>query len=182
MAVTKIAKNTVVSLAYTLTVDGVLTEDATVDAPFEYLHGFQNIIPGLEQALEGKAVGDKFDIVVHPADGYGEYNDEDVDVINKADLPGAETFEEGMVVMLEDEDGDLFEAIVQEVNGDSLKLDFNHPLAGKVLNYSVEVVGMREATADELKAGYPEGYDDYDYDDYDYDDDEHDHDHDGHTH
>jgi FKBP-type peptidyl-prolyl cis-trans isomerase 2 len=56
MAVTKIAKNTVVSLAYTLTVDGVLTEDATVDAPFEYLHGFQNIIPGLEQALEGLGI------------------------------------------------------------------------------------------------------------------------------
>lgn len=179
MAVSKIAKNTVVSLAYTLTVDGVLTEDATVDAPFEYLHGFQNIIPGLEQALEGKGVGDKFDLVVQPADGYGEYDAENVDVISKNDLPGADSFEENMVVMLEDEDGDLFEAIVQEVTGDTVKLDFNHPLAGKVLSYTVEVVGMREATEDELSSGYPESYfDDYEYDDYDYDDDDHDHDHD----
>lgn len=180
MAVTQIAKDTVVSLAYTLTVDGVLTEDATVDAPFEYLHGNQNIIPGLERALEGKKVGDKFDIVVQPADGYGEYDENNVDVVSKKDMPEAASFEEGMVVMLEDEDGDLFEAIVQEITEDSVKLDFNDPLAGKVLNYSVEVVALREASEEELAQGYPESYFDeysYDDDDYEYDESDHDHDH-----
>lgn len=166
MTNSKIQNGVVVSVAYTLTVDGDIIEEATANEPFEYLHGAQNIVPGLESALTGKAVGDKFDITIQPADGYGEYDEENIDEVLKADIPEAGELEEGMFVLLEDEDGDYFEALVAEIKADTIILDFNDQLAGKVLDYSVEVVGLRAATEEELEQGFPESY---------YDEDEHDH-------
>jgi FKBP-type peptidyl-prolyl cis-trans isomerase SlyD len=148
----------VVTVAYTLTVDGEVVEEALADDPFEYLHGAMNIVPGLESALTGKAVGDEVKVVVQPADGYGDYDPENVEEVAKDEIPDADDLEEGMVVMLEDEDGDMFEAIITEVKADSVILDFNDTLAGKVLNYAVKVLDVREATEEEVEQGFPESY------------------------
>lgn len=158
----------VVTVAYTLTVDGEVVEEALADDPFEYLHGAMNIVPGLESALAGKAVGDEVTIVVQPADGYGDYDPENVEEVAKDEIPDADDLEEGMVVMLEDEDGDMFEAIITEVKADSVILDFNDTLAGKVLNYAVKVLDLREATEEEVEQGFPESYMIDDEDDHDH--------------
>jgi FKBP-type peptidyl-prolyl cis-trans isomerase SlyD len=156
----------VVSLAYVLTVDG--TEVARTDAhePMDYLHGAQNILPGLEQELEGKRVGDKFTITLTPDQAYGEYDDENIEVIDRRDIPNADELEIGMVVEVEDDDG-YYVAHVMSINDDSVVLDFNPPLAGKTLTYSVEVVGIRDADEDELAHGHAHSmWSDYD-DDFD---------------
>jgi FKBP-type peptidyl-prolyl cis-trans isomerase SlyD len=162
----------VVTVAYSLTVDGEVVEEALADDPFEYLHGAMNIVPGLEAALTGKTPGEKITVVVQPADGYGEYDDESLDEVAKADIPDADELEEGMIVMLEDEDGDMFEATITEIKADSVILDFNDPLAGKVLNYEVEVLEVRNATEQEVAQGFPESYMLDDDDDHDHDDEE----------
>lgn len=161
----------VVSLAYTLTSDGETIETATREEPLDYLHGAENIVPGLETALTGKQVGDTFNITLQPEDAYGDYDPEDVETIPLSDLPDAGDIEPGTVIVMEDEDGYLFEAIVREITDGNVVLDFNPSLAGKVITYDVEVVAIREANEEELAAGQPYGFDDFD-DDEAYDDEE----------
>ncbi len=172
MAVNKIAKGVVVSIAYRLTSEGVEIEETSADDPLEYLHGAGNIVPGLETALEGRKAGDKFTITLQPIDAYGEYDEEDVEVVAREDVPDG--LEIGMEVLLEDEDGELMEAYVSAINDDSVVLDFNDPLAGKVVTYDVEVLEIREADEEEIEQGYPHGAAEFfDYDDeeeYDYED------------
>ncbi len=170
MAVNKIEKGVVVSIAYRLTSEGVEIESTDSDDPLEYLHGAGNIVPGLEVALEGKKAGDKFTVTLQPIDAYGEYDEEDVEVVAREDVP--DSLEVGMEVLLEDEDGDLIEATVSAINDDSVVLDFNDPLAGKVVTYEVEVLELREADEEELEQGYPHSADLFFDDDYDYDEDE----------
>jgi FKBP-type peptidyl-prolyl cis-trans isomerase SlyD len=159
----------VVSLAYTLTADGETIETSTSEEPLDYLHGAENIVPGLEAALNGKRVGDQFSVTLQPADAYGDYDDDDVETIPLSDLPDAETLEEGMVVVMEDEEGYLFDAIIREIGKDTVVLDFNPPLAGKTITYDVQVIAMREAEEEEIAAGQPYGFDDFDDEDYDED-------------
>jgi FKBP-type peptidyl-prolyl cis-trans isomerase SlyD len=152
----------VVSLAYTLTADGQEVEHATADDPLDYLHGAENIVPGLERELAGKKVGDRFTITLEPEDAYGEYDEEDTDEIDRDDFP--DEIEPGMELLLEDDDGNLFEATVKEVTDDLVVLDFNPPLAGKTVTYEVEVVSLRPADEEELAHGHPHSHeDDYDY-------------------
>jgi FKBP-type peptidyl-prolyl cis-trans isomerase SlyD len=152
----------IVSLAYTLTADGQEVERATADDPLEYLHGAENIVPGLERALAGKKVGDRFTITLEPEDAYGEYDDEDLDEIDREEFP--DEIEVGMEMLLEDDDGNLYEATVKEISDDMVVLDFNPPLAGKTVTYEVEVVAMRPADEEELAHGHPHSHeDDYDY-------------------
>ncbi len=171
MAVTQIQDGVVVSLAYTLTSDGEVIERASSEEPLDYLHGAENIVPGLERALDGKKVGDRFTVTLEPEDAYGEYDEEEVEVVAREDVPDAEALEPGMVVVLEDEDGYIFDAIVREITSNSVVLDFNPPLAGKTITYDVQVVALREAEEEELRAGQPYGFADDDYDE----EDDHDH-------
>ncbi len=171
----KIADGLVVSLAYILKVDGEEVDRAERDDPFEYLHGADNIVPGLENALAGKRVGDRLTLTIAPEDGYGEYDEDEIEELDRSELPGAETLEPGTMVQLEDEDGYVYVATVARVTPDSVVLDFNPPLAGKTLDYDVEVLAVRQATSDEKLHGHVHGSDyDDEYDDYDdeYDDDE----------
>lgn len=145
------------SIAYKLVVDGAIEEVITPDDAIEYLHGAENIIAGLEEALEGKQAGDKFAIVIEPDKGYGDYDPEEVDEIpledfalDTGDLKVGEEIE-----MWSEEDEDIFEATILEITDTSVKLDFNHPMAGKTLNYEIEVVDVREATNEELEMGVP---------------------------
>jgi FKBP-type peptidyl-prolyl cis-trans isomerase SlyD len=168
MAVDKIAEGVVVSMTYVLTVDGEEVGRANAEEPLEYLHGAENIVPGLEAALDGKAVGDKVNVTVPPEDAYGYYDEDEVDEFDLEDIPGGEALEPGMMVEVEDDDGFIYTGTVMEVTEDSIVVDFNPPLAGKTLTFDVQVVGLREADAEELDHGHPHSLNDY-YDDEDED-------------
>jgi len=165
----------VVSLAYTLKLsNGEVIDYTEADDPLEYLHGADNIIPGLEKELVGLSVGAQKEVRVSPAEGYGEYDPEDVEEVDVAEFPSGMSLKLGMVVAIPDSDGNVEEAIVSEITKDSVTLDFNHPLAGKPLMFSVEVVGIREATAEELEHGHPHSLEMEEFDDFEDDFDEED--------
>lgn len=164
-----IQNDKVVSLALTLHVDGELVEEYTSEDPFEYLHGAENVVPGLEAALQGRKAGDKLSVTVPAAEGFGDYDPDDFETFAKDEVGDAEI---GMAVVLEDEDGYLFEGIITEIEGDNVKVDFNPALAGKTLNYQVEVLSIRDANEEELEHGHVHG-DDMDWEeDEEYEEDE----------
>lgn len=168
-----IAENMVVSLAYTLSVDGEEISRATNEEPMEYLHGHQEIVPGLENALVGKKVGDRLSVTLEPADAYGDYDEENFEEIERSEIEDSDDLELGMVLEVEDEDGFTYMAHVAEINGSTVVLDFNPPLAGKTLRYDVEVLDIRLADEEELAHGHAHGsalFEDDDFDDEDYDD------------
>jgi FKBP-type peptidyl-prolyl cis-trans isomerase SlyD len=151
-----IADGLVVSVAYKLTVDGELIEEAGADDPLDYLHGAENIVPGLEQALTGKKVGDKFTVTLQPADAYGDYDEDDTDTLDREEMP--DDIEVGMELLLEDEFGNFFEVTILEITDDEVVIDFNSPLAGKEVTYDIEVLAIREADEEEVEHGHPHGY------------------------
>jgi FKBP-type peptidyl-prolyl cis-trans isomerase SlyD len=166
MAVDRIEDGVVVSLAYVLTVDGQEIARTDEGESMDYLHGAENIVPGLEKALTGKQVGDKLQVTLPPEDAYGDYDEENVEELDREDVPQADSLEKGMVIEVEDEEGFVYLAFVREVTDDMVVLDYNPPLAGKTLTYEVEVLGLREADEEELAHGHAHGMDD------EYDDDE----------
>lgn len=178
MAVDRIADGVVVSLNYVLTVDGEEIARTEAGEPMDYLHGAENIVPGLERALTGKQIGDRVSVTLEPADAYGEYDEENVEELDREDVPQADELEKGMVIEVEDEEGYSYLAFVRDMTSDMVVLDYNPPLAGKTLTYDVEVVRLRPADEEELAHGHPHGFgddeDDFDddFDDEDYDEDE----------
>ena len=150
----KIEKNLVASLAYQVKLeDGVLVDESTVDAPIDYLHGHNNLIPGLEKELEGKTVGDKFSVTIAAEDAYGEYNDALVQRVPANVFQGVESIEVGMRFMADTDQGPI-QVEVTEIDGDDVVVDGNHMLAGQALSFDVEVVAVRAATEEELEHGH----------------------------
>ena len=148
----QIAKDVVVGIDYRLTVADGTEVDKTADrGPMEYLHGHQNIIPGLEKELEGHEVGDKLDVTVGPDQGYGEHDGERVVQVNREKL-GFEA-EVGSVVSAKLPDGREQHLLVAEIEGDTVTLDGNHPLAGQTLRFEVSIASIREATGEEIVNG-----------------------------
>lgn len=142
----------VVSLDYTLTVDGEIV-DSSGDMPLEYLQGSNNIIPGLEKALEGMQVGETREIAVAPAHAYGEYNPEAMYTLPKSQFPPDFDLHVGADLRVRSEDGYVISARVASIDGDDVKIDLNHPLAGKTLHFRAAIAGIRQATDIELAAG-----------------------------
>ncbi len=165
MAVERIEDGVVVSLAYVLTVDGEEIARTEPGETMDYLHGAENIVPGLEAALAGKKVGDKFSVTLEAGDAYGEYDEDNVEELDREDVPQADELEKGMVIEVEDEEGFVYLAFVREVSADTVTLDYNPPLAGKTLTYQVEVLAIREADDEELAHGHPHSMGDEDEDD-----------------
>jgi len=153
----KIEKNSVVEIHYTLTDDQGETIDSSAgQQPLPYIHGIGALIPGLEKELEGKEAGDKLKVVIGAADGYGEYNQDQVFEVSKSGFQGDEDLEVGMQVQLETDSGPAI-AMVTEIEGDSVTLDLNHPLAGMELSFDVEVISVRAASPEELSHGHVHG-------------------------
>ncbi|NRP16545.1 MULTISPECIES: peptidylprolyl isomerase [unclassified Marinobacterium] len=153
----KIADKTVVSIHYTLTNALGETIDSSVGQdPLVYLQGAQNIIPGLENALTGKAVGDALQVTVEPAEGYGEIRDELIQEVDRSAFQGVDDIDVGMQFMAQTPWGEQPVTVVK-VEGDQITLDGNHQLAGETLNFDVEVVEVREATAEEVEHGHVHG-------------------------
>ena len=150
-----IGDNLVVSMHYKLTDDDGNVLDTSEGAePLAYLHGAGNIIPGLEKALTGKIAGDSLQVKVEPAEGYGEVIPELIQTVNKTAFQGVESVEAGMAFTAQSPDGSVQRFVVKEVDGDEVTVDGNHPLAGSVLHFDVDIVGVREATEEEVAHGH----------------------------
>jgi FKBP-type peptidyl-prolyl cis-trans isomerase SlyD len=152
-----IAKDAVALLEYTLKNDsGELLDASAEGQPLAYIHGRGNLIPGLEQELEGKQSGDHFEIRIPPEEAYGERNQELVHPVNRDQLPDEIEVEVGLQLRAESEAGAQIVTVVG-VEDDRVLLDANHPLAGVALNFDVKVAEVREATAEELEHGHVHG-------------------------
>ena len=150
-----IAEQSVVSIHYTLTNDaGETLETSDGREPLVYLHGAQNIIPGLEGELSGKSVGDSFDVTIQPEEAYGTVNPELVQTVPHSAFEGVEKVEPGMQFQARGDDGETQVITVTEVADSGVTVDGNHPLAGQVLNFSVRVEEIREATEEEIAHGH----------------------------
>ncbi len=154
----KIGKNKVVEFCYELEVDGQIADRTTKERPLDYIHATGSLLPKLEEALEGMKAGDRFDVTLSPADGYGE-----VDPSRIIDLPKA-AFEvngeiredllvPGNTIPMMNSMGGVIPGVVLEVTEDNVKMDLNHQMAGKTLHFTGEVLTVREATEKELTEG-----------------------------
>ncbi len=153
----QVADNMAVSIHYTLTNSAGEQLDSSIGSDeLVYLHGSGNIIPGLENALQGKSVGDKFQVAIAPEDGYGEYFQEMVQVIPRKMFEGVDNVEVGMQFHADVSSGPGIVTVIK-VEGDEVTIDGNHPLAGESLNFDVEVTDIRAATEDELAHGHIHG-------------------------
>jgi len=149
-----VADDMVVTLEYTLTVDGEVLDSSEEQGPLPYLHGHQNIVPGLESEITGMAVGESKSVKVAPADGYGEFDAEAVLLMEPDDFPDEIPLKEGVELEMVNEEGEVILATIVDVAGNTVRLDTNHPLAGKDLHFDIKVTGVRPATAEELDHGH----------------------------
>ncbi|MCA1772978.1 MAG: peptidylprolyl isomerase [Halomonas sp.] len=131
----------------------LLDDSKARDKPLEYLHGHDNILPGLERALEGQVAGSELSVTLAPADAYGVYNEALVQMVSRASF-GNTQLEVGSRFQTEGEAGPQIVTVLG-VDGDNVSVDTNHPLAGHTLRYQVKVLDTREATRAELAKGHP---------------------------
>jgi FKBP-type peptidyl-prolyl cis-trans isomerase SlyD len=150
----QIADDVVVSLAYTLTVNGNVVDSSDESNPVVFLQGYGNIIPGLERELYGLRVGDEKHIVVQPRDGYGEIDPDAIMRIPKEEFPPQIPLVTGVELEVRDMEGNILHATIVGVDEEAVTLDFNHPLAGQELVFDVKVVDLRQATNEELQHGH----------------------------
>jgi len=153
----KAAAGMVVTMHYTLTDgQGEVLDSSRGGTPMTYLHGHQNIIPGLERALEGTGTGHKAKVTVEPAEGYGEKNPEAVFEAPREHFPPDLELKPGVRVSADGPNGPI-SFLVVDVNEKTATLDGNHPLAGQTLHFDVEVVEVRAATDEEKEHGHVHG-------------------------
>lgn len=149
-----IQENQVISIEYEVR-DGDKVVDSNMGgAPLVFMFGKGQIIPGLENGIKDMAIGDKGDVLVKPADAYGEYNPDATQEVPKDQFAGIE-LTEGMTLYGQGEDGGTVQVIVKEIKDESVIIDFNHPLAGKELMFTVAINNVRDASAEEVMTGVP---------------------------
>jgi len=153
----KIAENHVVTLNYTLKDNDDNIIDKSDDGSFCYLHGASNIIPGLENALTGKASGDEVSVSVAPEEGYGPRDDARIQEVPRDAFPPEITIEPGMQFNAQGPEGQDVMVTIAKVEGDTVTVDGNHPLAGVTLNFDVTIADIRDASAEELEHGHVHG-------------------------
>ena len=154
----KITTNKVVEFTYELEVDGNIVDHATKERPLDYIHGTGSILPKLEQHIEGMEPGDRFQITLAPADAYGEVDpNKIIDLPKSAFEVNGEIREDLLVpgtrIPMLNSMGAVIPGIVLEVTESMVKMDLNSEMAGKTLNFSGEIISVREATEKELKEG-----------------------------
>ncbi len=157
----KIAKHTVPSLTYSLKIDNQLIEESTTDNPLTFLVGSGGMIPGFERQLEGLEAGQSYDFTIEPAEGYGDVDPEAVVVISKdifkVDGKVSDNLVVGNTIPLHDDQGHPLNGVILEIGEETVKMDFNHELAGKTLHFSGEILDVRAATQDEISHGHIHG-------------------------
>ena len=191
MTAIAIAPDTVVTVSYVLFDEkGEEVDHATSGEPLEYVHGYAQIVPGLEKNLTGLHAGDKGSFTLDPEDAFGERDDEGLLEVEKADFPDSDKVKAGDEFMAHGPDGDPIAMRVLEVHDDAFVVDTNHPLAGQKVRFEVEVATVRAATEEEIAEAQSdlEKRADHDHDhegcghDHSHDGDHAGHDHEGHDH
>ena len=153
-----IADNHVVTIAYTLRNDaGEVIDASEPGEPLSYLHGVGQIVPGLENALTGRKVGDDVKVAIPPEEGYGLHDEEGVQTLTRDAFPPGANIEVGENFQAELDDDNHVTLWVTAVEGDTVTVDMNHPLAGETLHFEVNVISVRAATANELAHGHAHG-------------------------
>ncbi len=154
-----VADDVVVSLEYTLKVNDEVVDTTEGDEPIQFIQGHENIIPGLERELYGLKVGDSKSVRVLAKDAYGELDPDALVDVPRKEIPKDIPIRLGVELTVRNEDGELLDARIVSIGKDTVQLDFNHPLAGKDLDFSVTVVDLRAAEAEELEHGHVHGDD-----------------------
>ncbi|MEC7985917.1 MAG: FKBP-type peptidyl-prolyl cis-trans isomerase [Myxococcota bacterium] len=152
-----IQKNMVGIFLYKLTNSAGELLDDSGHEPMAYLHGYENIVPGLENAMEGREAGESFRVALTPRDGYGEYIDSEPMPVHQKEF-GLEYFrelQEGQPIPLQNPDGDRVVLYVLRKEDSYAYLTRNHPLAGQTLIFDIEIVRVRDALPEEITRGYP---------------------------
>ncbi len=154
----KIGEKIFVSLTYTLKVNGEVVDSATAERPLQFVYGAGYLLPKFEEAIKGLGQGDKFEFTLSPADGYGEVIPEAIADLPKSVFMINGVIEEGLLTVgnqipMSTADGQRLLGVVKEVMEDKVKMDFNHPMAGKTLNFTGEILEVREATDADLMHG-----------------------------
>jgi FKBP-type peptidyl-prolyl cis-trans isomerase SlyD len=156
-SIVSIKQDSVVTFYYTLKDDAdEVIDSSSPGEPLAYLHGHGNLVPGLERELEGKSAGDKLSVKVTPAAGYGEFSKDLIQKVPRRSLKGISKITVGMRLHAQTEQGPRA-VTVTNVMGDMVTIDGNHPLAGKNLNFDIEIVAVREPTEEELAHGHVHG-------------------------
>ncbi len=154
MSTDTVQKDVVVSMEYTLQVDAEEIDSSKGQDPLQFLVGHGNIISGLEREMMGMKVGDSKDVVIQPGDAYGEFDDQAFMNVPRAEFPKDMPLEEGLELSVRDDAGQSRYARVDTIDGDTIMLNFNHPLAGDELHFNVKVVSLRQPTEEELSHGH----------------------------
>ncbi|MEW4451906.1 peptidylprolyl isomerase [Bremerella sp. JC817] len=153
----KVAKNTVVSIAYTLKdAEGNVLDAADASEPLAYLHGIGNLIPGMEKALDNRDSGESFEVVIPPEEGYGAFDDDLVWELDKDQFGELGEVEVGTQFVLETEDDQVLVTVV-EIRDEVVIVDGNHELADETLFFEITVLEVRDATPEELDHGHAHG-------------------------
>ncbi len=149
-----IEKNKVIKVDYVLkNSEGTIIDSSEGMEPLEYLHGHNNIIAGLESALEGKKVGDDFNISVHPAQAYGERDENAFTLIPLEKLQHIPNLEVGLKLQIPGPNGAQI-VTISKIDDKEVTIDTNHPLAGELLNFDVKVIDIRDASEEEISHGH----------------------------
>lgn len=148
-----VADDVVVSIDYTLTVDGEVIDSTKDSYPLDYIQGRHNIIPGLENAMAGLGIGETKEVFVPCNEAYGDINPNAYTEVSRSQFPEGFELIPGRSLRISTTSGRLMTATISEFNDETVKLDLNHPLAGKDLLFNASVVGLRDATEDELSSG-----------------------------
>lgn len=155
-----IGKNCVVAADFQLyDGQGEMIDSSESNGPLVYLHGAEQLLPALEAALDGHAVGDELSVALTPEQGFGPREDELVERVPRANFPGVEDIEPGMRFQTQLPDGSPMVVMVTDVDDEFVTVDGNHELAGKDLRFELKVVEVREATPEELAHGHAHGAD-----------------------
>ncbi len=153
----QVSDQKVVTLNYVLKDDDGNTMDASQDGTFSYLHGAQNIIPGLENALTGREPGETLSVAIPAAEAYGERDPSRIQPVPREMFPADVDIQPGMQFQAQGPDGQTMLVTVAEVREDVVVVDGNHPLAGVALNFDVEIIDVRDATPEEIAHGHVHG-------------------------
>lgn len=150
----KIEDGVVVTLDYTLTVEGEIVDSSEESEPIQFIQGQEHIIPGLERELYGMRIGQGKTVTLSPEEGYGEVEPDAGMDVPRSEFPPEIPMEIGTGLQLRTQEGEIVNARIAEITPETVRLDFNHPLAGKELQFDVKVVDLRQATDDEIAHGH----------------------------
>ena len=150
----KVDDGHVVSMDYVLQVDGKVVDSSEAGTPLQFIQGMGHIIPGLEHELYDMKIGENKKVVVLPKDGYGEVDPEAFMEVPRDSFPTDVPLEKGTELELREQSGHPMLARIDTISDESIRLNMNHPLAGKELHFDVKIAGLRPATEEEVSHGH----------------------------